>query len=314
MQPILFSVIVPSYNYAQYLPRCIASIMQQDYPEVEAIIIDDGSTDATATIVPELLAKYPGKLRYYRQENQGVAVARNLGISHAKGQYLILLDADDTIVPHALTVYLDYLQRMPEIDFFLAQHETELPNGKIKSAKASQLAKEKSQNFIDYLLKRKISMANGAILIKNSVFKELLYPAHLRRAEDLVFNALMLANFQGVTINQPLMTVYKHAGSLRQESSEYAATLVSIVDEIFNANLPSELLKYRQDFLIRRKLSLFRILYLAKDYKKAKQVFHEAFKLRPSIIWQWSYLRKYLALQLRNLSPKQLINKAGENK
>lgn len=314
MQPILFSVIVPTYNYGCYLPRCIESIMQQDYPYFEVIIVDDGSTDDTPQIVPTLLEKYGSKLSYHRQNNQGVAVARNVGIEHAKGDYLILLDADDTIKPHAFNVYLDYVKRMPTMDFFIAQHETAFANGKIKAAKVSQLAQSKQQNFVDYLLKHKISMANGAILIKKAVFKELIYPGHLRRAEDLVFNALMLAKFQGIVIPQPLMTVYKHENSLRQESQEYAATLLLIVDEIFNRNLPPELMKYRKAFIVKRKLSLFRILYLAGHYAKAKQVFHEAFWQEPGVLLRWSYFRKYLALQLRHFNPKQLISKACKDK
>jgi hypothetical protein len=88
------SVIVPAYNAEQFIERTLESAAKQTYDNIEIIVIDDGSTDRTASIV-ERLAKRDHRLRLIRQHNEGVAAARNRGISASRGGYLAPLDSDD---------------------------------------------------------------------------------------------------------------------------------------------------------------------------------------------------------------------------
>src|SRR5690606_12336104 len=86
-----FSVIVPAYNRAALLPRCLDSLRGQTFDDFEVIVVDDGSTDAT----PELVAEYvrrEGRIRSLRQDNAGAATARNRGAETARGDYLLFLD------------------------------------------------------------------------------------------------------------------------------------------------------------------------------------------------------------------------------
>jgi glycosyltransferase involved in cell wall biosynthesis len=85
------SVIIPAYNSARFLPEAIESVLKQTYPVLEIIVVDDGSIDNTK----EVCQNYP-TVKYIYQKNQGVSAARNTGIYAATGDYLILLDADDT--------------------------------------------------------------------------------------------------------------------------------------------------------------------------------------------------------------------------
>ncbi|MEY3827986.1 MAG: hypothetical protein RLZZ148_2809 [Cyanobacteriota bacterium] len=82
----LVSVIMPIYNEANSLPAAIASLGRQNYPHLEIILIDDGSTDNTRQVVDRLTPRLPNYLHYFYQENQGSAVARNRGLSQAKGE------------------------------------------------------------------------------------------------------------------------------------------------------------------------------------------------------------------------------------
>lgn len=95
------SIILPVYNTAEYLPQCLDSILGQTLAEFELICVDDGSTDASPDILSEY-SKRDGRISVYRQENQGAGVARNLGLSHARGKYLSFLDADDFFAPAML--------------------------------------------------------------------------------------------------------------------------------------------------------------------------------------------------------------------
>ena len=87
----LVSVIVPSYNYLRYIDRCLESVLTQDYPNIEIIVVDDGSTDGSL----EYLKGLSATIKVLQQENQGVSVARNRGLLESKGEFVAFLDADD---------------------------------------------------------------------------------------------------------------------------------------------------------------------------------------------------------------------------
>jgi glycosyltransferase involved in cell wall biosynthesis/peptidoglycan/xylan/chitin deacetylase (PgdA/CDA1 family) len=108
----LISIIVPCYNQAHFLTEAIESILSQAYPHYEIVVIDDGSTDNTA----EVAGRYPG-VRCVRQDNRGLAAARNTGIRKSNGDYLVFLDADDRLLPNALEVGLACLRAHPECAF-----------------------------------------------------------------------------------------------------------------------------------------------------------------------------------------------------
>ena len=91
---IRFSVIMPLYNKAAYVEKGIRSVLDQTYPHFELIVVNDGSKDDSAVIAEKLLKDIPNA-RLINQENAGVAVARNNGVAHAKGDYVCFLDADD---------------------------------------------------------------------------------------------------------------------------------------------------------------------------------------------------------------------------
>ena len=90
------SIIVPVYNTASYLLRCIASLVNQTYSDLQIILIDDGSTDESGAIADEWQTKDP-RIEVYHQQNQGLSCARNTGLVYAKGEYLCFIDSDDYI-------------------------------------------------------------------------------------------------------------------------------------------------------------------------------------------------------------------------
>ncbi len=103
------SVIVPTYNRQASLARALDSVLAQTRPAEEIIVVDDGSTDATAEMVRQ---RYP-QVRYFHQTNRGVSAARNHGIARARGEWIALLDSDDQWLPEKLAVQIQHLQRHP---------------------------------------------------------------------------------------------------------------------------------------------------------------------------------------------------------
>ncbi len=101
MKDMLVSVIVPVYNTERYLDRCIASIAGQSHQNLEILLIDDGSPDRCPQIC-DVWAERDGRVRVFHKKNEGQGIARNVGMDHARGDYLCFLDSDDYIAPDTL--------------------------------------------------------------------------------------------------------------------------------------------------------------------------------------------------------------------
>jgi glycosyltransferase involved in cell wall biosynthesis len=108
----LISIVTPSYNMARYLPETIESILSQDYPAIEHIVMDGGSTDGTL----EILDRYRGRLRYMISKDKGPSDAAYHGFLEAKGEVFAWLNADDIYLPGAVRTGVEYLMSHPDVD------------------------------------------------------------------------------------------------------------------------------------------------------------------------------------------------------
>ncbi|MFZ7128292.1 MAG: glycosyltransferase [Desulfobacterales bacterium] len=104
------SVVIPTFNRAWALARSVDSVLAQTCPEVELIVVDDGSTDGTM----DLLAGYGDRLRVIRQQNRGVSAARNAGFDAARGEWIAFLDSDDEWLPGKLARQAAFFENRPE--------------------------------------------------------------------------------------------------------------------------------------------------------------------------------------------------------
>ena len=114
MTPVV-TVVIPVYNGENYLHEAIDSVLQQTFKDVEVIVVDDGSTDSTGSIVEHYAEQHPALVRGLRKENGGTATALNAGIRAAKGKYVAWLSHDDRFVPHKLETQLRILREQPEV-------------------------------------------------------------------------------------------------------------------------------------------------------------------------------------------------------
>src|ERR1017187_4288895 len=117
MDPLV-SVIIPTYQVAQYIAATLDSVLAQTFKDYEIIVVNDGSPDTEE--LEKVLAPYRDRITYLRQEHQGVSAARNTGIRAARGKYIALLDADDVWDPEHLTAQLAVLKADPSLDMVYA--------------------------------------------------------------------------------------------------------------------------------------------------------------------------------------------------
>jgi len=111
---IIVTVIVPAYNYANFIGECLDSVLSQTFKSWECIVIDNGSTDNTHEIVKSYSNK-DGRIKYHYTNQKGVSLARNLAVSLSQGTYLLPLDADDKIDPTYLEKAVNIMNQNPEI-------------------------------------------------------------------------------------------------------------------------------------------------------------------------------------------------------
>ncbi|MBR0460456.1 glycosyltransferase [Candidatus Saccharibacteria bacterium] len=109
MKTPLISIIVPVYNVALYLPKCLNSLTAQTYKNLEIILIDDGSTDSSSKLCDDYANEHKG-VKVIHQKNQGLSAARNAGLKVATGDFVAFIDSDDTVLPD----YTEYLYKLTD--------------------------------------------------------------------------------------------------------------------------------------------------------------------------------------------------------
>ncbi|MCD9878532.1 bifunctional glycosyltransferase/CDP-glycerol:glycerophosphate glycerophosphotransferase [Streptomyces guryensis] len=143
-----FSVIVPAYKVQAYLHECLESVLSQSYPDLELIAVDDCSPDGSGEIIDEFAARDPRVQPLHLSENQGLGRARNAGLERASGDYLVFLDGDDTLTPHALRAIADRLKETGEPDVVVYDYARTYWSGEtVRNVVADQLTEQGAAPF-----------------------------------------------------------------------------------------------------------------------------------------------------------------------
>ena len=149
---VIVSIIIPCYNSERFITETIESVLSQTYKNYEIIVVDDGSTDNTKSIV----SNYP-EIKYIYQTNQGTSSARNNGLKVSKGKYIIFLDHDDKLLPERLQSGVEYLEDNLNCAFVLGWFDYIDSNGLIFNTAIDHL------DDVDYK-----TMLEGKILVSPS--------------------------------------------------------------------------------------------------------------------------------------------------
>lgn len=215
----LCSVIIPCYNQARFLGEAIESVLTQTYPYFEIIVVDDGSTDDTATIAASF-----DRVRCLKQRNRGLAVARNTGLKAAKGNYVVFLDADDRLLPNALKDGADSLGTNSECAFVYG-------HAKLIAADGSPLdIPDQVAVGDDYyleLLRHNYIWTAGAVMYRREVLESVGgYDPSVSGSADFDLNIRVARHFPVCSSNTLVIEYRRHDESM---SRDYALMLKSAV-------------------------------------------------------------------------------------
>lgn len=169
------SIIVPVYNLENYIENTVNSLLVQTYQNIEIVLVDDGSKDASLSII-ERLATLDDRIIYAAQPNGGAAKARNLGLSLATGEFITFVDGDDMLSPNAISDNMDYFMD-DKIDWVAFSIRRVDADGKYIESEVdysdfviSENEEISSESFVPYFYSRKLSgVACAAIYRKSSV-------------------------------------------------------------------------------------------------------------------------------------------------
>ncbi|MBV6623676.1 MAG: glycosyltransferase family 2 protein [Rivularia sp. (in: Bacteria)] len=177
-----FTVVMPAYNAAAYLPQTIESVLNQSFTDFEFIIIDDGSTDNTPAIAYHYKKK-DQRIKLLFQANQGVSITRNNGINHSNSKYIAFIDADDRWLPNHLKLHFEHLEKNHSLGVSYAKVEFLHPDGKHTGKIArGRLNKLQPQHF----LYENPTMTVSNLVVRSQVFQDIGYfDCDMNYSEDM---------------------------------------------------------------------------------------------------------------------------------
>jgi glycosyltransferase involved in cell wall biosynthesis len=176
----LISVVIPAYGTRETIEQSIDSVLVQTYPHYEIIVVDDGSPDNISSLIE---TSYGKKVILIRQDNLGLAGARNTGIKHAKGAYIAFLDSDDVWLPDKLTTQAEQIKNSPNTDVFYG--DCYFWDGNTQSGLWTELHQQKDGLVPKELIERTVMIPVLTAVVKAEALREVGgFDKTLRRVED----------------------------------------------------------------------------------------------------------------------------------
>lgn len=212
----LISVIIPVYNAEPYLERCLNSVMNQDYPNIEIVLVNDGSTDGSLSICENYAMRNPDKFRILNQCNTGASIARKNGIEVSKGEYLMFVDSDDFVAKNYISALYSGIQAYnSKISICSSQrlNPNEVPQEQTEIQRRIITSKELFERFFKYEF-----WAFWGGCYHKSVFDNINFPPGTIN-EDYYVKCQIFTNEENVVLIDNALYYYEvHVGSLSNQT------------------------------------------------------------------------------------------------
>lgn len=258
------SVVIPTYNSAHFLLKAVSSVQAQQWPTLEIIVVDDGSTDDTPAVLRKLSQKEG--VRCIRQENAGPAAARNRGIRESRGEWIAFLDDDDYWFPRKLEKQFRALAEQDGDFAYCGVIVVDDDNQTVSTLPA--VARESLLNDLVW----GNLLSTPTVIVRRSLFDQTgLFDEMLRTGEDWDLWLRLAANGRGVCVSEPLVAVHH---SQRNPKQYHLSLHEAAITRIFSRFFAS--LRGRDDLAAiasqRRKILSSHFSMLAKAHLKQRNV------------------------------------------
>jgi glycosyltransferase involved in cell wall biosynthesis len=282
----LVSIVIPTYNRSAYLGEAIESVLAQDYPQIELIVIDDGSTDDTAAV----LSRYADRCRCEAQRNQGQARTLNRGWQLARGEILGFLGDDDCLRPGAVTALVRAL--IEDRDAVLAYGDYSLIDSESRVARRIVFH---PRPYVQMVRDLRVMPGPGALQWRAAVMVAGPWDPEFRLVPDLDFYLRLglLGRFVHVPRELAAFRVHEGSTTFRQADSDVVDEPLRVIRRFFaRADLPPEIRAAE------RSASAYAALMLARGHMRAHRWGAAAHSLRLAVRSEWRVLYEWYAFRL----------------
>ncbi len=278
------SVIIPTYNCAQYISEAMESALAQSYQDFEILIIDDGSTDNIKDVIKGYLDNFPNKVRYIFQENHGLANARNTGIQNAKGEFIALLDADDRWLPDRLEIGVREIEADPTVG--LVHANITFMTEEWKSIRTPRRNKEFLSGYIfEHIFLRHADISCPTILFRKECCRQVgVFDENLTRLgcedRDLWLRIAQKYRFQYV---DKILAHYRvRKASMSNNLEKMLKAQLYVIDKYCPSNNGKHL---RKKALAKVYRDLGDNLLFRQNFVESKNAYIKSLSYRPFSIW-----------------------------
>ena len=272
------SVIIPVYQVENYLERAVDSVLAQTLPEIEILLVDDGSEDASPQICDRYAEEYPDRIRVIHQENQGLGMARNAGLDLASGAYVAFLDSDDTVEP---AMYEELYEKAVEGDYDIVMCDVRIHYVEENRSSVVSTYSGKEIDLPDYLAHGNNITYSVNKLFRRSVWEENRYEKML--FEDIALIPSLVTHYPHIGyVPKPFYQYYRRDNTL---STTQSGDMVDII-RAFRLFLDTSAPAYREEVVYCTAKQLFwnmtqsRVLFQA-DFIELLKEYEPDFRLNP---------------------------------
>jgi len=276
------SVIIPTYNRASYLAQAIQSVLDQPFTDFEVIVVDDGSTDATTTVVQGFQDR---RIRYLRQDHQERSAARNHGLEAAQGEFLAFLDDDDWYLPNKLRSQVAFLRAREDVDLVGSGYRLVDEQGKVLQTMRPW---EVQPDFTLLSCLYSCQLVTSTVLFRHRVLDRLdhWFDLQLCTVEDADFFIRMAhAGCQMVWLREIVSAYRLHNAHYSVNCREMRRCYQRILGKVFSLpDLPSEVLAERDRIYAHFHLALACRAYASGQVPAAQFNLLRAWMLQPALV------------------------------
>ena len=264
----MISVVIPLYNKEASIAQSLKSVLSQEYDDFEVVIVDDGSTDGSVSIVE---AMNNPRIRLIKQENGGPSKARNTGVKNAKGEWILFLDADDELEPDALEYFANLIRKFSDFKFFCAPFYDSI--GGHKSLSFQYIDGIVKDPFYEFCIRR-VMPRTGSFICSRELCLAEPFNDSIRRYEDFEWLFRIYKRTNIYSASKPVLTTnvdFNAASHARSDIKEDFMGHLNFMNQSFS-----------------EKMALYFLYLSERDYYP-----NQCHKLYPWLYWRYDWLLIY---------------------